>query len=566
MAADRSTDPFAQKLQRCLPLVSPPLQNAVLDYERLRLHIKRIAYYSQPDDEARAAHSDHLLPPSSDDRRGARRGGQVDADGKEKAKKHHEQFWNELRRQVEAMNTVYGREEKECRRLLAELSGSDSAQQQRTAEVCRYLAQHCTSPNAATPIRPPASPDLLSTFHSALRLCSSLSALSHFLFVSYLVLWRAVGKYNKHTESAVDQRQLAAFPSSPFTAPPRLSSLLARANAIFALQSSASSSSTTSHCPLCLLDSPHLLHLQCHSLCFNCSVRQPSFGSHCPQCRREEDVQADSVEVGLWVSLVCKLRVDDSSAVTMKAETAVGEPGRHELDDGQNVTRSGRLKERRLTVKVGDVELGSFPPSLPLSFPPSPLSANSTTSDASYLSSPSTASLSVPLGPPRLPPSPGPNASPTSSSAFDEFFAQHFRPKRGQGVSCHQCKTNKDPATLLFCANREEKGVRRRRCRKKYCESCLRRSYPLHVLVREDGRDWHWSAQHTLDTSLGRSTNRCIRAPLSHCCSSFAMLVRVLCVAVPLVLECAVAQRVKGRKVRPAPPAATRTRLRTAHP
>ena len=503
MAADRPIDPFTQKLQHCLPLVAPQLQHAVLDYERLRSHIKRIAFYTQPDDNTQSTHSDHLLPPTSEDKRGGRRAGSGEVNGgKDRAKRHHELFWNELRRQVEVMNTAYGREEKECRRLLAELSGSESAQQQRTAEVCRYLAQHCTSPNAATPIRPAASPDLLSTFHAALRLCSSLSALSHFLFVSYLVLWRAVGKYNKHTESQVDQRQLAAFPSSPFTAPPRLSSLLSKTNALFALQSSTSSAPAANHCPLCLLDSPHQLHLQCHSICFSCCVRQPSFGLHCPQCRREEDVQAESVEVGLWVSLICKLRVDDSSAASLvKVESsydAAGETTRdtasRDVEDVKGDNRSGRMKERRLTVKVGDVELASFPPSQPLAFPPSPLSANSVASDTSYLSSPRTASLSVPLGSPHLPPSPGPNASPTSSSAFDEFFALHFRPKRGQGVSCHQCKTNKDPATLLFCANREEKGVRRRRCRKKYCESCLRRSYPLHVLVREDGRDWHWSA------------------------------------------------------------------------
>ena len=507
MAADRPTDPFSAKLQSCLPLVAPSLQYAVLDYERLRSHIKRIAFYTAPDEEpqtAQSSQSSHLLPPTSDDRRSGRHHGQAGG-GKERAKRHHELFWSELRRQVEVMNTAYGREEKECRRLLAELNSSEAAQQQRTAEVCRYLAQHCSSPNAATPIRPPTSTDLLTTFQSALRLCSSLSALSHFLFVSYLVLWRAVGKYNKHTESSVDQRQLAAFPSSPFTAPPRLSSLLSKANALFALQSSVSNTgSAASHCPLCLLDSPHLLHLQCHSLCFSCCVRQPSFGLHCPQCRREEDVQLDSVEVGQWVSSICRLRVDDSSASMVKlepsysraAEMDMNDTTKQEADEEKSGKRSGRLKERKLTVKVGDVELAAFPASLPLTFPASPLSACSNSSDASYLSSPSTASLSVPAGPPHLPPSPGPNASPTSSSAFDEFFALHFRPKRGQGVSCHQCKTNKDPATLLFCANREEKGVRRRRCRKKYCESCLRRSYPLHVLVREDGRDWHWSA-HT---------------------------------------------------------------------
>ena len=45
------------------------------------------------------------------------------------------------------------------------------------------------------------------------------------------------------------------------------------------------------------------------------------------------------------------------------------------------------------------------------------------------------------------------------------------------GNSCHQCKTAKDATLLLFCTSAAEKGVRKRRCRKKYCDACLRRSY-----------------------------------------------------------------------------------------
>jgi hypothetical protein len=41
------------------------------------------------------------------------------------------------------------------------------------------------------------------------------------------------------------------------------------------------------------------------------------------------------------------------------------------------------------------------------------------------------------------------------------------RQKRGQGVSCHSCKTNKDPKLLFHCQNKGEAGIKKRRCRKK---------------------------------------------------------------------------------------------------
>jgi len=52
------------------------------------------------------------------------------------------------------------------------------------------------------------------------------------------------------------------------------------------------------------------------------------------------------------------------------------------------------------------------------------------------------------------------------------------RTKRGQGVSCHSCKTSKDTNSLFHCQNKGEKNIKKRRCRKKYCEICLKRSYP----------------------------------------------------------------------------------------
>lgn len=47
--------------------------------------------------------------------------------------------------------------------------------------------------------------------------------------------------------------------------------------------------------------------------------------------------------------------------------------------------------------------------------------------------------------------------------------------KRGQGVSCHSCKTSKENSALYFCTNRGHHAgdAKKRRCRKKYCALCL---------------------------------------------------------------------------------------------
>ena len=76
---------------------------------------------------------------------------------------------------------------------------------------------------------------------------------------------------------------------------------------------------------------------------------------------------------------------------------------------------------------------------------------------------------STPSSPSSPPTSPQLDSKSTPSSSASSSVAA--------GNSCHQCKTAKDASLLMFCTSAAEKGVRKRRCRKKYCESCLRRSY-----------------------------------------------------------------------------------------
>ena len=497
---DGSSDPFRLRLRAASAGLTPHLRPHLLDYDRLRSHIKRIVFYQQTDSNAASSAPStsptHLtVPEQSSGRRSASQPAAA-AEESERAKRHHELFWSELKRQVEVVNSAYSREEKDCRKLIAQLAvgGPD------VAAACRLITAHCSSASASAPIRPPsaASRPVLAAFNELLALCASLSSLSHLLFLSYLVLWRTISKYNRHTASSVDQRLLAAFPSSPFQPPPRLAAVLASANQLFSASAPASAfPSSAPCCPLCLNPAAVSVRLSCHTACFHCSVRQPGFGVCCPVCKTEEEADADNLQLGDWVQRVGRLRVERQPEPQPQHRPELGT--KREREEGQQeaaALHSKAEKHRKLMVKVSEanelalaVSVTPSPPFPSLPFPSSPLSARSYSSASSYVSTSS--SLSLPLGPPVLPPSPGPNASPAAASAFDAFFASHYRPKRGQGVSCHQCKTNKEPSTLLFCANREEKGVRRRRCRKKYCESCLRRSYPLSVLVREEGRDWH---------------------------------------------------------------------------
>jgi hypothetical protein len=85
--------------------------------------------------------------------------------------------------------------------------------------------------------------------------------------------------------------------------------------------------------------------------------------------------------------------------------------------------------------------------------------------------------------------------SPVNSSSNTSVMNTNnsLKPKRWHGASCHQCKTAKDPSLLFFCCSSTSGAatfsagsanlVRKRRCRKKYCDSCLKRSYSHNVSI-----------------------------------------------------------------------------------
>lgn len=62
-----------------------------------------------------------------------------------------------------------------------------------------------------------------------------------------------------------------------------------------------------------------------------------------------------------------------------------------------------------------------------------------------------------------------------------EFNATTKQAKRHNGTSCHQCKNIKTDNKLAFCSHLFDKRSKpeKRRCRKKYCSSCLQKFYNL---------------------------------------------------------------------------------------
>ena len=78
-----------------------------------------------------------------------------------------------------------------------------------------------------------------------------------------------------------------------------------------------------------------------------------------------------------------------------------------------------------------------------------------------------------------------PSSAPSSPPNSPQLDSKSASSAAAAGNSCHQCKTAKDASLLLFCTSAAEKGVRKRRCRKKYCDSwsARRHSSLLHACL-----------------------------------------------------------------------------------
>ena len=378
----------------------------------------------------------------------------------EKMNNLNDRFWSEVKRQIEQFKVAYVKYEKFITAKLNETAVENAIAtaalptNNHTALTMMQLlvADH---PNLAQTLQPSLhinsdsdepikmEPTISAQLKGFIHLVRSVDSLRRYVYLNYFTLWTLLTKYHKHTNKPIDQRLLSTVFNEPFAPATKIASVLTRIHAVVTKLVSSISIKTeqsvhhhaneelTQTCPLCLNPLSAPLVLSCsHQFCLNCIVRQPCFGQSCPTCKSAQSIDSHHIRL--------------NANTTYRAISA-------------NKTVGAKAEKHSLSVP-------------PITIPPH--------HGSEHTSAP-------------VPSSPGPNSSPTSSAAFAAFFAANYKPKRGQGVSCHQCKTNKDPNLLLFCGNRAEKGVRKRRCRKKYCETCLRRSYSLAVLVREDDKDWH---------------------------------------------------------------------------
>lgn len=86
--------------------------------------------------------------------------------------------------------------------------------------------------------------------------------------------------------------------------------------------------------------------------------------------------------------------------------------------------------------------------------------------------------------------------SPTNNTIITPQPVQpHIAPIKQRGFSCHQCKSTKPTHMLLFCTFKTENVVDiklSKKCRKKYCDACLRRYYNISI--------YDTQLQHTIHT------------------------------------------------------------------
>ena len=183
------------------------------------------------------------------------------------------------------------------------------------------------------------------------------------------------------------------------------------------------------------------------------------------------------------VSLAAAEAVPTSGPSTAIEQSTVIERMQRQLDTEREAREAAESETRRLEEHVQRLEQSNKQHQKPHSAHSSPHSAPATPPQSVFAASPSNGSLlhSTPSSTLATTSS----ASPLSASdgglagrsvvavdagklypsaSDDESDAQ-------RGVSCHQCKSNKPKHLLLFCTTKADSSGRKRRCRKKYCQS-----------------------------------------------------------------------------------------------
>ena len=394
-------------------------------------------------------------------------------------------------------------------------------------------------------------PRQIALFKRLLHLCYEIDQLRKYTLINHAILWKVIKKYDKHAGQDTQKSFLHMLNAYDFSGD-KCSQLVQRAQYVSKrlLQQDVDERKGGT-CPICLrAPMVDALSLSCsHGFCFTCLLHQPTFWQCCPICRREDDWDAHmlSIESVMSDNIVHCISVAKENASPMHARTPTA------TTNGVALSPSAVVATALNSSGVNGA-LQSLPPFLQQALLSAVSSAAVAAVSAiknggglaaaaaaqkgdqnNVIQAAVNAAIQAQMGQLTALASPKPHHSPdrrrssesvpftpvstTSSSASsvmspasntspvsaDEnslsptaFLQQLIKKARhvksSQGVSCHQCKTTKQTFELHFCTSQaliSRKG-RRRKCRKKYCETCLRRSYSPAVLdsAHKDTRMW----------------------------------------------------------------------------
>ena len=365
-------------------------------------------------------------------------------------------------------------------------------------------------------------PRQIALFKRFLHLCYEIDQLRKYVLINHLVLWKVVKKYDKHAGQDTQKQFTALLQQFDFSGE-KTSELVQRAQFVSKRLMQAEEDERKGTCPICLrapMVDPLALSC-CHSFCFTCMLHQPTFGVSCPICRREDEwdahllgiegVMSDSVTQCISSprehaspslsqphpltpltptlspnTVVAKalqmhgvnsamrnlppyvqdalLNAVSSAAVAAVSAINRGGGGSVPKADSHNVIQAA--VNAAIQAQMGQWTALGSPQEL------SPMGRGGM-HDFPFAQSPSSASLAG-LSPVSTPMSLDELGGGLSTAAVLQQLMKKARSvKQSAGVSCHQCKTTKMTHELHFCTSHmlvSKKG-RRRKCRKKYCET-----------------------------------------------------------------------------------------------
>jgi hypothetical protein len=493
---------FLRQLQREQNKLDKLYRNSFIDYERLRKQIKKIVYYEQANHDPTVNHqASNPLAVNNP----------VESSNNSRVSRSHQQFWQLMESDLDKLNQFFLSKDESCNQLFDEL-GLDCVElldqpvhPLTTVTFAKVLID--TFPAHAGAVLEPAihqtaaqvnlnelNPPQVALFQRFLSLCFELDQLRKFLVLNYIILWKTVKKYDKHTRSNSTEQFLQQLNNEAF-ASNKIASLLSRAHTITdrllnkQFQADKAKGNNVA-CPICLNPLERPLQLSCeHSFCFDCVTKQPCFGTSCPLCKKEQQIAFNNLTIDSILSRFTQINLNETQSQPIVNDLSLED--QNSMDRAfsslsntflaPNTPNVGNLNNLILRMTSSNANVG-VATSGPNASPDNAVAAAASVSPTAFLNIDRLSSFNSQAALNLQDESEyqlADGVTPHQSAMFLQHFFSNsgFKPKRGQGVSCHQCKTTKDPQFLLFCTNKAEKNVRKRRCRKKYCESCLKRSY-----------------------------------------------------------------------------------------